>query len=113
MKLFILLLVVTMMAGCGDNEQVIDRNTACLEQAYTWCNYVEGGTGCWYAYIYACSLPSNSPTNNTVRRSLEDTCLDEMNEAANSATECVPKSYCLPGPVPASCRKLWADAGYY
>lgn len=106
------IVLVTMFivgVGCGDNEQVMDRDHACLEQAYAWCNYVNSGSGCWYIYMYSCSLPRN-PTD-TIRQSLENNCLDEMIEAAKSASDCVPKSYCMPGPVPAACRRLWADQG--
>ncbi len=105
MNILKIVLVATLMVGCGDSETVMDRVKACTEQAYAWCSHANSGTGCWYSYMYSCSPNSNS---GVVRQSLENNCLEDIEETKFG--ECTPKSYCLPTGVPKSCQYLWYDA---
>jgi hypothetical protein len=98
--------ILTWCTACGDNETALTRERACQAQAYAWCRYIQGGSGCWYSYVYPCALPDPMAL---IRESLQAACLDAMATIAPALPSCAPvPPQCLPGPVPPQCRALWA-----
>lgn len=103
-----LIMVLAVLVGCGDDEGVIARDRACQEAALTWCEYVHGGSGCWYAYTYTCALPDPSAP---IRQSAQDACLDAMADIAPALAPCDPLAGDCLDEVPTACRALWSPTG--
>jgi hypothetical protein len=93
------------IGACGDDEPALTRDRACQEAALTWCGYVKGGTGCWYAYEFTCALPD--PTT-LIRQLAQDACLDAMAAIAPGLPACDPEAGDCLAAVPAACTALWS-----